>query len=117
MGSSRTRMATTCIAVAVSGLAHFQALADLCPDAKTTPEMESCLSRELKVAEADLARYLEESNRMIGKEPEAIAALKTAQLAWEKYREAQCDAVYKQFSGGTLAGPSLLGCRLSLTQR
>ena len=45
-----------------------------------------------------------------------IDTLNQSQQAWLSYRKAHCDAVYEQWSGGTIRGTMFGGCMLRLTQ-
>jgi hypothetical protein len=48
--------------------------------------------------------------------PEQSALLKKAQRAWRIHHDAQCQADYKMFAGGTAAPLALTQCRVTLNQ-
>ena len=81
-------------------LSQNQEKKDPCADAQSQAEMNMCWGKEYKAADAkmnktyqDFMSKLDESERM---------QLKNAQLAWLKYRDANCDFVADQYKGGTM---------------
>src|ERR1041384_7648352 len=73
---------------------------DPCADAQSQAEMNMCWGKEYKAADAklnktyqDLMSKLDESEKV---------QLKNAQLAWLKYRDANCEFVADQYKGGTM---------------
>jgi uncharacterized protein YecT (DUF1311 family) len=89
----------------------------LCPGAKTTIEMNDCVSAEIEAAEDELQRYLVEARRAVGDRPNVLAALDRSQAAWGAFRDADCAAVYELHVDGTLRGVIGGGCRLGSTRR
>ena len=85
-----------------------------CKDAVSTKDMQDCMDNEWKKSDAELNRVYQESLKKL--KPEQAALLKKAQRAWLSYRDAQCDADYKMFAGGTAAPLALTQCRVTLTQ-
>ena len=85
-----------------------------CKDAVSTKDMQDCMDDEWKKSDAELNRVYQESLKKL--KPEPAALLKKAQRAWLSYRDAQCDADYKMFAGGTAAPLALTHCRVTLTQ-
>jgi uncharacterized protein YecT (DUF1311 family) len=69
---------------------------------------------EWKKSDAELNRVYQESLKKLN--PEQSALLKKAQRAWLTYRDAQCEADYKMFAGGSAAPLALTQCRVTLTQ-
>ena len=67
-----------------------------------------------KKSNAELNRVYPESLKKLN--PEQSALLKKAQRAWLIYRDAQCEADYKRFAGGTAAPLALTQCRVTLNQ-
>jgi uncharacterized protein YecT (DUF1311 family) len=93
----------------VPGLATAQ-----CKDAVSTKDMQDCMDNEWKKSGAELSRVYQEFLKKL--KPEQTALLKKAQRAWRTYRDAQCEADYKMFAGGTAAAQALTQCRVTLTQ-
>ncbi len=85
-----------------------------CKDAVSTKDMQDCMDNDWKKSDAELNRVYRESLKKL--KPEQAALLKKAQSAWLTYRDAQCEADYKVFAGGTAAPPALIQCRVTLTQ-
>jgi len=85
-----------------------------CKDAVCTKEMQGCMEPERKKSNAELNRVYPESLKKLN--PEQSALLKKAQRAWLIYRDAQCEADYKRFAGGTAAPLALTQCRVTLNQ-
>jgi uncharacterized protein YecT (DUF1311 family) len=72
-----------------------------CKDAQTQFEMNQCAHKEFVAADAELNKAY---NRLASKleEEELRAQLKTAELAWIKYRDATCDFEGGFYKGGTM---------------
>jgi len=85
-----------------------------CKDAFCTKDMQDCIDNEWKKSDAELNRVYQESLKKL--KPQQAALFKTAQHAWLTYRDAQCEADYKMFAGGTAAPLALTQCRVTLTQ-
>lgn len=71
-----------------------------CSEAGTQIEMNDCAAKEYKTADSALNRTYQQL--MAKLEPEEKTSLKTAQTAWIKYRDANCDFVADQYKGGTI---------------
>ncbi|RDE06402.1 lysozyme inhibitor LprI family protein [Sphingomonas aracearum] len=87
-----------------------------CPGS-TTPEVEQCLAADLARADAELNRYYTAAVTRLSKEREgtALAKLRASERAWIAYRDAECNAVYENWKGGTIRGAMALGCRTKIT--
>src|ERR1041385_9267042 len=73
---------------------------DPCADAQSQAEMNICWGKEYKAADA---RLNEAYRQFMSKlDDEEKAQLKNAQLAWLKYRDANCDFVADQYKGGSI---------------
>jgi len=71
-----------------------------CADAQSQAEMNICWGNEYKAADARLNEaYRQFASKL---DDEQKAQLKNAQLAWLKYRDANCDFVADQYKGGTI---------------
>ena len=71
-----------------------------CPNAQTQGELNVCWGKEYKAADAQLNQVYQQFISKLDEEEQA--QLKTAQLAWLKYRDANCDFVADQYKGGTM---------------
>jgi uncharacterized protein YecT (DUF1311 family) len=73
----------------------------LCKDAQTQFEMNQCAHKKFVAADAELNKAY---NRLASKleDEELRAHLKTAELAWIKYRDATCDFEGIVYKGGTM---------------
>ena len=73
---------------------------DPCADAQSQTEMNICWGKQYKAADAQLnAAYREFTSKL---NPEETAQLKTAQLAWIKFRDANCEFVADAYKGGSI---------------
>jgi uncharacterized protein YecT (DUF1311 family) len=82
----------------------------------TTPEIQACAAQDLKVADAELNRYYRTATARLKDEPATLAKLRRSEAAWIAYRDAECDAVFQNWTPGTIAGTEQLGCRTRLTR-
>jgi uncharacterized protein YecT (DUF1311 family) len=93
-----------------------------------THEIEVCVSERLTRHEANLAVYVSAARdrirRAVAEAPVGASTIQNApkefdaaEIAWSKYRDAECDAVYDYWSQGTIRGLKSLNCRIILTQR
>jgi uncharacterized protein YecT (DUF1311 family) len=86
--------------------------------------MQECLARLLRRADQDLERYLAralrrlsaEQDRRTGASAGAASELAASQHDWRRFRDRYCQAVWSSWSGGTIRGPKLLECRLTLAR-
>ena len=88
-----------------------------CERAFTTIEVNICAKREADRAYLDLEKYLAKAREQYASEIPIIEALHISQEFWLKYRKSHCDAVYKQWSGGTIRSAMYGDCMLKLTKR
>jgi uncharacterized protein YecT (DUF1311 family) len=73
--------------------------ADPCPEAHTQLDMNVCADAQYRKADAELNRVYQQVVRASGG---ADAKLKAAQLAWLKFRDAECDYESSQYEGGSM---------------
>jgi uncharacterized protein YecT (DUF1311 family) len=103
-------------AAAVLALALVPTAADAgCGAPMTTVEMIECASVDLKAADDALNRVYKE--RMNGADELGRDLLRTAQRAWIKFRDAECELERDSARGGTLAPILQLSCLTHLTKR
>lgn len=84
----------------------------------TTVEAERCVAADLASADADLNRYYAAAVARLTRERRttALAKLRASERAWIAYREAECDAVWEYWKGGTVRGTFSAECGLRLTR-
>jgi uncharacterized protein YecT (DUF1311 family) len=87
-----------------------------CTAPKTTYDINICSALNADNGELELQHYLEASRSRIQRDPESLAALNEAQIAWEKFRASHCAAVYSHWRDGTIRGPQSITCRLEITR-
>lgn len=71
-----------------------------CEDAMTQADMNICWGNEYKKADAALNKTYQELAAMLDEEEKG--QLKTAETAWLKYRDTNCDFVADQYKGGSI---------------
>lgn len=73
---------------------------DPCANAQSQLEMNMCWGSQYKSADAKLnAVYREFTSKLSAEE---VAQLKAAQLAWIKFRDANCEFVADAYKGGSI---------------
>src|SRR5713101_2558120 len=98
----------------LSGLAEPQKTKDPCANAQTTAEMRDCAGREYKQADEELNRVYRQLMAKLDNEGRKTA-LKTAQQAWIKYRDANCDFASYLNRGGTIEPVVRYNCMTGVT--
>ena len=73
---------------------------DPCANAQSQLEMNMCWGNQYKAADAQLNAAYREFNSKLN--PEETAQLKAAQLAWIKFRDANCEFVADAYKGGSI---------------
>lgn len=86
-----------------------------CEDAKSTLQINECLAKELKKADAELNSVYHSFVKRL--EPDDAILLRKAQRAWLGYRDAQCQAEHALWGGGTGGPAALMNCKLELTRQ
>lgn len=79
-----------------------------CKNATTTVDMNQCAASEQKQMEATL--NLTYQRVLKAQPPRVRTKLVAAQRMWIKFREADCDAVFEKYAGGTMRNVAVLGC-------
>lgn len=95
--------------------ASAQTQKDPCANAQTQMELNECQAREYKKADAALNTVYKQLMAKVDDEGER-SALKAAQLAWIKYRDANCEFESYLNKGGTMYSMVYDGCLTALTQ-
>jgi uncharacterized protein YecT (DUF1311 family) len=100
--------------MAASASAQSGQAPDPCDNAQTTVEMRNCAGKEYKKADAELNSAYK---LLMSKLTDAghQAALKTAQQAWIKYRDANCEFEAYLNRGGTFYPIVYTGCLTVMT--
>lgn len=80
----------------------------------TTIEIHACAAQELKTADAELNRYYRTATTGLKDEPATLAKLRRPESACIACRDAECDAVWRHWTPGTIAGTELLACKTRL---
>lgn len=88
-----------------------------CADAVTTPEMGACYSKVLKDADDRRRQYLSRAVSHNGHDPRLADLIRSSDAAFEKYRDAECGDAVKANAGGSIAGVTVLSCRIALTDK
>ncbi len=99
----------------MSGLAEPQKTRNPCANAQTTVEMRDCAGREYKDADDELNRVYRQLMAKFGNDEGHQTALKTAQQAWIKYRDTNCDFACYLNRGGTIEPVVRHNCMSSMT--
>jgi uncharacterized protein YecT (DUF1311 family) len=73
--------------------------ADPCPEAHTQLDMNQCADAQYRKADVELNRAYQQLVRASGS---SDAKLKAAQLAWLKFRDAECDYEASLYEGGSM---------------
>ena len=71
-----------------------------CEDAQSQADMNICWGNEYKKADASLNKTYQQLAGML--DDEQKAQLKTAETAWLKYRDTNCEFVADQYKGGSI---------------
>nr|AIA13622.1 Protein of unknown function (DUF1311) [uncultured bacterium] len=103
-----------CLLAAISSAAQEQKKPDPCENAQTTVEMRDCAGKEYEAADAELNKAYQQLMSKLDDEGHKTA-LKEAQLAWIKYRDANCDFESYLNRGGTIYPIVNAGCRTGMT--
>ena len=84
-----------------------------------TPEMNACVAEKFKQANGRLETYVraavERHTDENGKSDSVALGIQSAQIAFEAYRDIECDAVLENWMEGTIRTVMTLDCRLRLT--
>jgi uncharacterized protein YecT (DUF1311 family) len=88
---------------------------DDCDNPMTQTAMNMCSKYEADMAmEALKEKIAWSENRLYDKN---LTNFRTAQAAWEKYREIQCDAIYESFKTGSISPLMVNSCFNALTTK
>ena len=71
-----------------------------CAEAQTQADMNICWGNQYKSADTQLNKTYQQLAALL--DADEKAQLKTAETAWIKYRDANCEFVADQYKGGTI---------------
>jgi uncharacterized protein YecT (DUF1311 family) len=104
-----------CFLIASSAAAQTEQTHDPCAGEQTTVEMRDCAGKEYKKADAELnAVYKQLMDSLSGREHQA--SLRSAQQAWLKYRDANCEFEAFLNRGGTIYPVVYTSCLAATTR-
>ena len=86
---------------------------DPCADAQSQAEMNMCWGKEYKAADARLNTVYRDFMAKLNEEEST--QLKSAQFAWLKYRDTNCEFVADQFKGGSMRPMIVAMCLADVT--
>ena len=95
-------------------VAQDQKKTDPCAEAETQTEMNMCWGKEYRAADARLNQVYREFTAKL--DDDEKAQLKNAQMAWLKYRDANCEFVADQYKGGTMRPMIAAICLTDVTE-
>jgi len=85
-----------------------------CSDALTTLDMNECYGQALARAENRKGEYLAAALARNSDSEDLRDMIRSADKAFEAYREAECDAVFERWKDGTIRGVMTLSCNIAL---
>ncbi len=101
--------------LALASLSGWAQAAPSCDDATTQQEMNACAGEGYQAADKELnTTYDEIMGRLDG---DSKDRMKTAQRAWIRFRDAECEFVSGPTSGGSANSMVKAGCLERLTQQ
>jgi len=105
-----------CLSIGSANPTRNQKSQDPCANAQTTAEMRDCAGKEYKQADAELNKVYKQLMSKL--EDEGFqAALKSAQQAWIKYRDTNCEYESYLNRGGTMYSVVYTGCLTRMTKQ
>jgi uncharacterized protein YecT (DUF1311 family) len=109
-----TFCAATVLCFSIAAVGRAQGQKDPCADAQTTVEMRNCAGKEYQKVDAELNSVYKQLMSKLTDEGHK-AALRTAQQAWIKYRDANCEFQAYLNRGGTIYPVIYTGCLSAMT--
>jgi len=88
-----------------------------CDNVYTTIDINYCITQEADQAFSELENYLDKAKERYASQKTITDTLNKSQETWLAYRAAHCDAVYEQWSGGTIRGAVFGSCMLKLNKQ
>lgn len=89
---------------------------EFCPEGRTQADLTACAAEELARADTRLNERYQQLLRELAPEPNRVEALREAQRAWIRFRDAECDYEASAFEGGSMQPMVDALCVAQLTQ-
>ncbi len=102
------------IGILLSGVCQAEEID--CNNAITTYDMNRCAAKEVEAADIRLEQYLAKAKEKYADDKAVFKSIENGQMAWLAYRKTHCDSVREIWSGGTIRGVMVSGCKLQLTK-
>lgn len=87
-----------------------------CNKPSTTVDEYNCFARSYKEADANLNNYYSQVVNVLHARPSDLARLRTAELAWIKFRDADCAAEKGLYGNGTGGPVTYMACMTAQTR-
>lgn len=113
----RTLSLSALLLAGTPALLAAQTTDDPCPDARTQTEMTVCAGQMYARADTLLNERYQRLVRLLAPEAHRVTALREAQRAWIRYRDAHCDFEGSEFQGGTMQPMIEALCKADLTEQ
>ena len=104
-----------CFLMLTGVAAQNQQTPDPCDNAQTTVEMRDCAGKEYQKADAELNQVYKQLMASLSDRAHQ-ASLRTAQQAWLKYRDANCEFDAFENLGGTIYPVVYNSCLAAMTR-
>ena len=86
-----------------------------CASPESTRDMNICADRDYRAADRKLNQvYQALKSKLSGQQQQRLT---NAQIAWLKFRDANCAYARGEFEGGTAAGPAGISCLAQTTEQ
>ena len=105
-----------CLSTGSANPTQKQKSQDSCANAQTTAEMRDCAGNEYKQADAELNKAYKQLMAKLDDQG-FQASLKSAQQAWIKYRDVNCEYESYLNRGGTTHSVVYTGCLTRMTKQ
>lgn len=88
-----------------------------CPEARTQHDLNVCAAETYARADTVLNERWQQLVRSLSRQPRRVEVLRTAQRAWIRFRDAQCEFEGLEFDGGSMQPMVELLCMADLTEQ
>ena len=108
------------VVLLLAAVAFSQTAEDASSCGGTTYDMNVCLSKIYQKADAELNMTYSAALKELGQNysgPKHVENLRAAEKTWIAYRDAECNAQYDLFEGGSGGPNEYLGCLIDMTKR
>lgn len=92
----------SCAALWTAANAQGRKAKDPCADAQSQAEMNICSAKKLKAADEELNRVYNRLTSVLSEDAAQRDRLKTAETAWIKYRDDNCEYESAVYEGGSI---------------